>query len=118
MIAERTVLMRSINHHPDTEKVMTVASEARYLYAPLAHRLGLYKMKSELEDMSLKYSNRDIYTRIARKLNETKASRDAYIDSFIAPVKEALERQGLKFDITKSHKVHIVDMEQDTETAQ
>lgn len=49
--------------------------------------------------MSLKYSNRDIYTRIARKLNETKASRDAYIDSFIAPVKEALERQGLKFDI-------------------
>ncbi|WP_304612107.1 RelA/SpoT family protein [Paramuribaculum intestinale] len=99
MIAERTVVMRSINHHPDTEKVMTVASEARYLYAPLAHRLGLYKMKSELEDMSLKYSNRDIYTRIARKLNETKASRDAYIDSFIAPVKEALERQGLKFDI-------------------
>ena len=99
MIAERTVLMRSINHHPDTEKVMAVASEAKYLYAPLAHRLGLYKMKSELEDMSLKYSNREIYTRIARKLNETKASRDAYISSFIAPVREALERHGLKFDI-------------------
>ncbi len=99
MIVERCVLMRSINHHPDQEHVLEVAHEARNLYAPLAHRLGLYKIKSELEDLSLKYTNREIYTRIARKLNETKAGRDAYIAAFIDPVKRELERAGLKFDI-------------------
>lgn len=99
MIVDRLVLMKAINHHPAEELVREVAFEASYLYAPLAHRLGLYKIKSELEDMSLKYTDRDMYSRIARKLNETKKSRDAYIESFIAPVKEALTRQGLKFDI-------------------
>lgn len=99
MIIDRLVLMRSINHHPAEDMVREVALEASYLYAPLAHRLGLYKIKGELEDMSLKYTNRDMFTRIARKLNETKRSRDAYIDSFITPVKAALEREGLKFDI-------------------
>ncbi|MDE7151590.1 MAG: RelA/SpoT family protein, partial [Candidatus Amulumruptor sp.] len=99
MIVERLILMRAINHHPDDEAVRLVACEAAYLYAPLAHRLGLYAIKSELEDMSLKYTNRDMYTRIARKLNETKANRDAYIDNFIRPVKEALEKEGLNFEI-------------------
>lgn len=99
MIVERLVLMRAINHHPDTDMVRMVACEAAYLYAPLAHRLGLYSIKSELEDMSLKYTNREMYQRIARKLNETKAKRDAYIEAFIKPVKEALEREGLTFDI-------------------
>lgn len=99
MIVERLILMRAINHHPDDEAVRLVACEAAYLYAPLAHRLGLYAIKSELEDMSLKYTNRDMYTRIARKLNETKEKRDAYIDAFIAPVKAALEAEGLTFDI-------------------
>lgn len=99
MIVDRLTLMRAINHHPDEEKVQKVAYEANYLYAPLAHRLGLYAIKSELEDMSLKYTNRDIYTRIAHKLNETKASRDAYIADFIRPVREKLEASGLKFEI-------------------
>ncbi len=99
MIVERMVLMQAINHHPDEKLVNDVAYEAIYLYAPLAHRLGLYKIKSQLEDMSLKYTNRDMYTRIARKLNETKASRDAYIDAFISPVKAALEKAGLNFEI-------------------
>lgn len=99
MIVDRLVLMRAINHHTAEDMVREVALEASYLYAPLAHRLGLYKIKGELEDMSLKYTNRDMFTRIARKLNETKRSRDAYISSFIAPVKAALEREGLKFDI-------------------
>ena len=63
MIVERMVLMRAINHHPDNDFVQSVAREANYLYAPLAHRLGLYSIKSELEDMSLKYTNRDIYTK-------------------------------------------------------
>lgn len=99
MIVERLILMRAINHQPDEEGVRLVACEAAYLYAPLAHRLGLYAIKSELEDLSLKYTNRDMYTRIARKLNETKANRDAYIDSFIAPVREALLKEGLDFEI-------------------
>lgn len=99
MIIERLELMRTINHHPDQVFVREVAREAGYLYAPLAHRLGLYAIKSELEDMSLKYTNRDIYTKIARKLNETKTARDAYIAAFIAPIKKRLEDEGLKFDI-------------------
>lgn len=99
MIVERYVIMRAINHHPNQNLVKEVAFEAKFLYAPLAHRLGLYKIKSELEDMSLKYLNRDIYTRIARKLNETKSSRDAYIAAFIEPVKKRLEAHGLKFEI-------------------
>ena len=92
-------MIARINHHPDQRQVCDVAYEVSYLYAPLAHRLGLYSIKSELEDMSLKYTNRDVYTQIAHKLNETKASRDAYIDDFIRPVKEKLEREGLKFEI-------------------
>lgn len=99
MIIDRLVLMRAINHHPDDAAVREVAAESKYLYAPLAHRLGLYKIKGELEDLSLKYTNRDMYTRIARKLNDTKRNRDAYIEAFIKPVKEALEREGLKFSI-------------------
>ncbi len=99
MIVDRLTLMTAINHHPDQQRVGEVALEANYLYAPLAHRLGLYKIKSALEDMSLKYMHRDIYSRIAHKLNETKASRDAYIADFIAPVKKKLEEAGLKFEI-------------------
>ncbi len=99
MIVDRLVVMRAINHHPDEDMVHKTAMESNYLYAPLAHRLGLYKIKGELEDLSLKYTNREMFTRIAGKLNATKRNRDAYIESFIRPVKEALERQGLKFDI-------------------
>lgn len=99
VIAERLQLMRAINHHPDEAAVKSVAAEARYLYAPLAHRLGLYAIKSELEDLSLKYSNREVYSRIAHDLNQRKEARDAYIADFIAPVKKKLEDAGLKFDI-------------------
>ncbi len=99
MIVDRLALMRAINHHPSERLVRDVAYEANYLYAPLAHRLGLYAIKSELEDMSLKYTNRETYTRIARELNETKARRDAYIDTFIEPIRRKLEAEGLKFEI-------------------
>ncbi len=99
MIVDRLALMRSINHHPDERSVKDVAYEVSYLYAPLAHRLGLYAIKGELEDLSLKYSNREVFTEIARKLNETKVQRDAYISSFIGPVKQKLEEAGLKFEI-------------------
>ena len=99
MIVDRLVLMRLINHHPDEKRVRDLAFEANYLYASLAHRLGLYAIKGELEDMSLKYTDRETYTSIARQLNERKNARDAYIASFIAPVKEKLLEAGLKFDI-------------------
>ena len=99
MIVDRLTLMRAINHHPNQQAVCDIACEVSYLYAPLAHRLGLYKIKSELEDMSLKYTNREIYTQIAHKLNETKATRDAYIAAFIKPIRERLEAEGLKFEI-------------------
>ena len=99
MIVRNLVLMRAINNHPDEEWVKSVAFEANFLYAQLAHRLGLYKIKSELEDLSMKYTNREIYSQIAHKLNETKRSRDAYIKEFIAPFKAKLENAGLKFEI-------------------
>lgn len=99
MIIDRLVIMRSINHHPNEKYVHDISYEVNYLYAPLAHRLGLYAIKSELEDMSLKYTNREIYTEIAHKLNETKTKRDAYIQDFIKPIKEKLEQTGLKFEI-------------------
>ena len=99
MIVDRLALMRAINHHPAEKLVKDIAFEANYLYAPLAHRLGLYAVKSELEDMSLKYGNREVYSRIARELKQTKARRESYIADFIAPVKKKLAAEGLKFEI-------------------
>lgn len=99
MIVDRLALMKAINHHPNQKFVFDIASESLYLYAPLAHRLGLYKIKSELEDMSLKYTDRDLYTQIAHKLNESKQERDKYIAEFIAPIKKKLEDDGFKFEI-------------------
>ena len=99
MIVDRLALMRTINHHPDEKMVHDVAYESNYLYAPLAHRLGLYAIKSELEDLSLKYTNRKTYTDIAHKLNETKVKRDQYIAEFIKPIREKLDATGLKYEI-------------------
>ena len=99
MTIDRLTIMRMINHHPDTKFVTDIANESKYLYAPLAHRLGLYKIKSELEDLSLKYTRRDVFTQIAHKLNQTKVKREEYIANFIAPIKAALEKAGLNFEI-------------------
>ncbi len=83
--------------------------ESTYLYAPLAHRLGLYTIKSELEDLCLKYTDRDNYDFIARKLNETKRSREQYIQEFIEPLKERLEKTGLKYDIKgRTKSIHSI----------
>ena len=99
MIVDRLVLMRAVNHHPDEKAVKELAHEANYLYAPLAHRLGLYGIKSQLEDMALKYGNREIFSTIARQLNETKAKRDKFIEAFIAPIRKRLQAEGLDFEI-------------------
>ncbi len=86
MIANRVCLMRKIRDTENVEEQRRVSMEAAYLYAPLAHKLGLYKLKSELEDLSLKYLEHDAYYHIKEKLNETKRSRDAYVARFIAPI--------------------------------
>ena len=99
MIVDRLSLMRMINHHPDQQFVISIANEAKFLYSPLAHRLGLYKIKSELEDLSLKYINREVFDDIAHKLSKSKVKREEYIANFISPVKEALLKAGLKFEI-------------------
>ena len=95
MIADRVNLMRQIRDTENEEAKMEVSQEAAYLYAPLAHKLGLYKLKSELEDLSLKYMEHDAYYMIKDKLNETKASRDAYIEAFIRPVEEKIKAAGI-----------------------
>ena len=99
IIADRVNIMRQIRDVNNEEGRLQVANEAAYLYAPLAHKLGLYALKSELEDLSLKYTEHDIYYHIKDKLNETKKSRDAYIARFIGPLKQRLEEAGLKFHI-------------------
>jgi len=99
MIADRLYLMRAAKHFQNEEPQKKITAEASYLYAPLSHKLGLYKIKSELEDLSLKFRDRETYDFIARKINETKASRDKYIASFITPVEERLKSANLKFDI-------------------
>ncbi len=81
------------------EKQLKIASETTYIYSPLAHRLGLYEIKSELEDLSMKYTQPEIYQDIARNLKETKRDRTKYINEFIKPVKDMLESHGLNFEI-------------------
>ncbi|MBR5726104.1 MAG: bifunctional (p)ppGpp synthetase/guanosine-3',5'-bis(diphosphate) 3'-pyrophosphohydrolase [Muribaculaceae bacterium] len=99
MTADRLALMRAINHHPNEKFVHEIASESRYLYAPLAHKLGLYAIKTELEDTSLKYLNRKVFTRIANRLRETKQERDKYVEDFIKPIKQKLDAEGLKYEL-------------------
>lgn len=109
MIADRVNLMRQIRDTDHIEEKKKVSEEASYLYAPLAHKLGLYKLKSELEDISLKYLEHDAYYMIKEKLNETKKSRDRYIDSFIAPIKAKLEAEGLKFHMKgRTKSIHSI----------
>lgn len=109
MIADRVNIMRQIKDVKNDEARRQVANEAAYLYAPLAHKLGLYKLKSELEDLSLKYTEKEIYYHIKDKLNETKASRDKYIAAFIAPVQKKLEKAGLKFHIKgRTKSIHSI----------
>ena len=109
MIADRVNLMRQIKDTDNEDDRLRVANEAAYLYAPLAHKLGLYKLKSELEDLSLKYTRRDTYYFIKDKLNETKASRDKYIAAFIDPIKKKIEADGLKFDIKgRTKSIHSI----------
>ena len=98
IIAEHLQMMRTLDAY-ESENKIKVARESSFLYAPLAHRMGLYAIKTELEDLSLKHTNRDIFKEIANKLNETKRSRDKYIYAFINPLEEKLKELGCEFEI-------------------
>lgn len=110
IIADRVNLMRQIKDLGTIEERTRVAVETSTLYAPLAHKLGLYLIKSELEDLSLKYLEPDVFYYIKEKLSATKAARDKYISDFIGPIEEKLKAAGLKFHVkgrTKSiHSIH------------
>lgn len=109
MIADRVNLMRQIRDTQNTEAKTRAAEEASYLYAPLAHKLGLYKLKSELEDLSLKYLEHDAYYMIKENLNATKRSRDAYIEKFIAPLGEKLAGMDIKCHIKgRTKSIHSI----------
>ena len=109
MIADRVNLMRQIRDTSNDELRREVSQEAAYLYAPLAHKLGLYKLKSELEDLSLKYLEHDAYYLIKEKLSETKQSRDAYIKRFIQPISDKLTQAGLTFHIKgRTKSIHSI----------
>lgn len=109
MIADRVNLMRQIRDTSNMQAQREVSEEASYLYAPLAHKLGLYKLKSELEDLSLKYLEHDAYYMIKDKLNTTKKSRDAYIERFIKPIEEKLDAAGLQYHMKgRTKSIHSI----------
>ncbi len=97
-LADRLHNMRTLDSMK-REKQLKVSSETVYVYAPLAHRMGLYSLKTEMEDLSMKYLEPDIYRQIAKKLSETKRERSRYINEFIKPVKEKLDRGDFTYDI-------------------
>ena len=109
IIADRVNLMRQIKDKGEMEERTRVATEAARLYAPLAHKLGLYLIKRELEDLSLKYLEPDVYYMIKEKLNATRAARDLYIANFIGPIEEKLSAAGLKFHIKgRTKSIHSI----------
>lgn len=109
VIAARVAIMRQIKESDNDEARRKVSTEAAYLYAPLAHKLGLYKLKSELEDLSLKYLEHDAYYHIKEKLNATKKSRDEYIERFIKPIDERLKAAGLNFHMKgRTKSIHSI----------
>ena len=109
MIADRVNLMRQIRDTEQKEAQRAISEEASYLYAPLAHKLGLYKLKSELEDLSLKYLEHDAYYLIKTKLNATKEARDAYIQRFVQPLDERLKAMGLSYHMKgRTKSIHSI----------
>ena len=109
IIADRVNLMRQIKDRGTDEERIRVATEAAHLYAPLAHKLGLYLIKRELEDLSLKYLESDVYYMIKEKLSATREARDRYIENFIRPIEERLTAAGLHFHIKgRTKSIHSI----------
>ena len=97
-LADRLHNMRTMDSMK-REKQLKVSSETVYVYAPLAHRMGLYNIKTEMEDLAMKYMEPDTYKYIAQKLNDTKRERTKYINDFVRPIKDKLEKSGFDFEI-------------------
>lgn len=97
-LADRLHNMRTMDSMK-REKQLKISSETVYVYAPLAHRMGLYNIKTEMEDLAMKYMEPDTYRYIAQKLQDTKRERTRYINDFIRPLKDKLEKTGLDFEI-------------------
>src|SRR6188768_1262825 len=97
-LADRLHNMRTLDHMK-SDKQLKISSETVYVYAPLAHRMGLYNIKTEMEDLAMKYLEPDAYKEIARKLAETKKERSRYINEFIKPLKEKLDKADFKSEI-------------------
>lgn len=109
LIAGCVVLMRRVKDTPALEAQRRLSLEAAHLYAPLAHKLGLYKLKSELEDLSLKYLEKEAYYSIKESLNATKKSRDAYIENFLAPIHKMLTEARLKYHMKgRTKSIHSI----------
>ena len=109
LIAHCVVLMRRVKETPAKEAQRRLSLEAAHIYAPLAHKLGLYKLKSELEDLSLKYLETEAYYSIKDSLNATKKSRDAYIENFLAPIHKMLTEAGLKYPMKgRTKSIHSI----------
>jgi len=118
IVANRLRTMRKLALYSQDDQ-QRISNEVGYLYAPMAHRLGLYNIKSEMEDLVMKFTNRDMYSFIAKKLNETKRAREKYIKEFIAPLENQLNKLGLNFEIkgrTKTiHSIYNKIKKQSTE---
>ena len=97
-LADRLHNMRTLDSMPQN-KQLKVASETMYIYAPLAHRLGLYSIKTELEDLWLKYTETDQYDEISKKIVDTREARDRFVNRFIRPIRKELKEQSLAFEI-------------------
>lgn len=108
-IAIHVALMRNIKNSDNEQLRLEESKEAGVLWAQIAHQLGLYKLKSELEDLTLKYSEREAYYHIKEKLNETKKSRDQYVTRFITPIEKKLQDAGLKFHMKgRTKSIHSI----------
>lgn len=109
LIAGCVVMMRRVKDTPAVEAQRRLSIEAAHIYAPLAHKLGLYKLKSELEDLSLKYLETEAYYMIKDALNATKQARDAYIENFLAPIHTMLQEAGLRYHMKgRTKSIHSI----------
>ena len=112
-MADRLHNMRTLKMAGNLNKQKKTASETRFLYAPLAHRLGLHRVKSELEDLSMKYLEKGIYQEIADKLNEKKFERNAFVDQFSKPIIAAIKKENIKARVYGRPKNHLFHLEED-----
>lgn len=109
LIAMNVTLMRLIRDTEAADSKHRLSVMAANIYAPIAHKLGLYKLKSELEDLSLKYLEHDAYYMIKEALSATKRSRDEYVERFISPLQEALDKAGIKYHVKgRTKSIHSI----------